>query len=133
MLMPVTRPDSTDAPRLQALQLRALMAIEGFVGCAVADRRTGQLMVGESHDRAVDLSRTARILADTLRANQEAAIALGCLEPLQELVLCAGSDQYVVRPLAPVTELFIFARLDHAHANLTLARAKLAEAQHALD
>jgi hypothetical protein len=132
MLMQLAPRDPDDSPRSQALQLRSLMAIEGFVGCAVADLRTGHLMVGESHERGFDLSRAARILADTLRANQEASIALGCLEPLEEIVLCAGEDQYVARPLAPATNLFIFAKLDHTHANLTLARMKLAEAQHAL-
>jgi predicted regulator of Ras-like GTPase activity (Roadblock/LC7/MglB family) len=122
----------SDSPRSRALQLRSLMAVEGFVGCAIADLRSGALMVGESHERGFDLPRAARILADTMRANQEASVALGCLEPLEEIVLCAGEDQFVARPLAPATNLFIFAKLDHAHANLTLARMKLAEAQFAL-
>ncbi len=126
------RRDTSDSTRTQALVLRALMAIEGFVGCAVADLRSGQLMVGESHERGLDLAHTARVLADALRAQQDTARALDCTAPVEEVVMCAGDDQYVIRPLASPTHLFVFAKLDHVRANLTLARMKLAEAQHAM-
>jgi hypothetical protein len=126
------RLDAAESFRTQALLLRSLMAIEGFVGCAVADLRSGQLIVGESHERGLNLPHTGRILADALRSQLDAARALGCIEPVEEVVMCAGADQYVMRPLAAPTHQFIFAKLDHSRANLTLARMKLAEAQHAL-
>lgn len=126
------RPDAADSFRAQALVLRNLMTIEGFAGCAIADLRSGQLLVGESHERGLDLPRAGRVLADALRAQLDAARALGCAEAVEEVVMCAGADQYVMRPLFVSTHQFIFAKLDHARANLTLARVKLAEAQHAL-
>ena len=81
--MLIERKDSFDSSRTHALVLRGLMSIEGFVGCAVADMRSGQLLVGESHERGLDLARTAAVLADTLRAQQDAALALGCTAPVE--------------------------------------------------
>lgn len=134
MHMLLERQDTAESFRAQALLLRSLMAIEGFVGCAVADLRSGQLIVGESHERGLGLAHTGRILAEALRAQLDAARALGCIEPVEEVVMCAGADQYVMRPLFNPAHphQFIFAKLDHARANLTLARMKLADAQHTL-
>lgn len=125
-------PENAEADRLRALQLRALMSTEGFIGCAVADVDSGALLVGESHERGVDLALAARVLAQSLRVQQHAAQAMGCHTPVEEIVLCAGTDQYVVRPLTARKHQFIFAKLHHAYANLTLARLRLAQAQGAL-
>ena len=132
MHMLTERQDTAESGRAQALLLRGLMTIEGFVGCAIADLRSGQLIVGESHERGLGLAHTGRILAEALRVQLDAARALGCIEPVEEVVMCAGTDQYVMRPLGVPSHQFIFAKLDHARANLTLARMKLAEAQHTL-
>ncbi len=123
------RDEASEAARAVARQLRQLMETAGFVGCAVAEVQTGQLIAGESHDAQVDLARAAAALAPCLRAQQHALAGMGCELPTEEIVVCAGQDQYVIRPLAARPNLFVFARLHRAYANLTLARLKIAEAE----
>lgn len=127
------RDEGAEEARAVARQLRLLMSTAGFVGCAVADVQTGLLVAGESHEAGVDLAHTAAAIAPTLRAQQHAAQTMGLLVPVEEVIVCAGSDQHVVRPLLSKPNLFLFARLNRAYANLTLARLKIAEAQRALD
>ena len=123
------RDEAAEAARMVARQLRQLMEGAGFIGCAVAEVQTGHLVAGEFHDGRVDLARAATALATALRAQQHGAQAMGCAAPVEEVVFCAGQDQYVIRPLESRPNLFLFARLHRAFANLTLARLKVAEAQ----
>jgi hypothetical protein len=114
-------------------QLRQLMGTSGLLGAAVADASTGQLIAGESHRADIDLAHASLVLAPVVRAHVQAYDELGHNPPLEEIITVAGPVQFVVRPLIaqrPGQGLwFMFAQLDRAHANLSLARLKVAEAQ----
>jgi predicted regulator of Ras-like GTPase activity (Roadblock/LC7/MglB family) len=127
------REAAAEEMRAVARQLRDLMGTAGVVGCAVARIDDGFLVAGESHEAGVDLAQAARALAPVLQAHQTAAAAMGEIDKVEEVIVSAGSEQHVLRPLDKRPNLFIFARLQRTYANLTLARLKVAEAQRHLD
>jgi hypothetical protein len=125
--------EAIEEARAIGRQLRQLMGTSGLMGAAVADVGTGQLIAGESHRADIDLAHASQVLAPLVRAHVQAFDELGRQASLEEFVTVAGQVQFVVRPLAakrPGNGLwFMFAQLDRAHANLSLARLKVAEAQ----
>lgn len=127
------RIEAVEEARAIGRQLRQLMGTAGIVGAAVADAQTGLLVAGESHRAEVDLARAAAALAVTVRAHHHANEALGHARPVEEIIVTAAAHQYVVRPLPSRGAMFMFALLDRAHSNLTLARLKVSEAQRNLD
>jgi hypothetical protein len=129
----VERMEAAEEARAIGRQLRQLMHTAGVVGCAVADVNTTLLVAGESHEPTVNLPRAAAALAPTILAHQQAALAMKATAPVEEIIVCVGPHQYVVRPLQRRSNLFMFAQLDRANSNLTLARLQVAEAQRNLD
>jgi hypothetical protein len=129
----VERLEAAEEARAIGRQLRQLMHTAGVVGCAVADVNTTLLVAGESHEPTVNLPRAAAALAPTILAHQQAALAMKATAPVEEIIICVGAHQYVVRPLLRRSHLFMFAQLDRANSNLTLARLQVAEAQRNLD
>ncbi len=129
----LTRMQVLEQGRIMGRELRNLMGTPGILGCAVAECQSGTLVVGESHDASLDLRQVSAALASTLRGHQDGWQRLDGAAPLDEIVLCAGTDQFVVRPGKRLPEFFLFAKIDPARSNLTLARLKIADAHRALD
>lgn len=125
----VERLEAAEEARAIGRQLRQLMDTAGIMGAAVANAATGLLVAGESHDRGVDLAQAAAALAPAMQAHQQSNQILGNASAVEEVIVSAGSRQFVMRPLPRRADLFLLAQLDRSHSNLTLARLKVAEAQ----
>ncbi|MDH3210164.1 MAG: hypothetical protein OEL91_07280 [Burkholderiaceae bacterium] len=107
--------------------LSEMGSVPGLLGCAVVDYASGQVLAQHvQHDRPVDLDRAASVSAQVLRSQRLASINLGLLEPVEEILTCAGWRHHVLRTIPQHPELFLFALLDKQHADLALARHKLA-------
>lgn len=129
----VERIEAAEEARAIGRQLRQLMDTAGIMGAAVADSNTGLLVAGESHERGVNLAEAAAALAPAMQAHQRSNETLCNPRDVEEVIVSAGSRQFVMRPLLRRGTLFLLAQLDRGHSNLTLARLKVAEAQRNLD
>lgn len=126
-------------------QLRGLAGDDGVLGVGLVDVETGALLAAETRRPELalaafapsasnsattpELGVAAAALAHALRAQQEAAQVMGLTAPVEEVMVCAGAFQSIVRRLSRRPDLCLVALLDRQHANLALARFKLVEAQ----
>jgi hypothetical protein len=113
--------------------LAGMLALEGLLGCAVADAGSGLVLARESRDGPpFDLDLAAATAAQVLRAHRQAARSMGLAEPVDEIITSAGTRQQIIRGLAHRPELFLLALFDKRHANLALARFQMMEVERQL-
>ena len=113
--------------------LLGLLANEGVIACALVDAGSGLALAREVRDAStIDIDLVAAAATQVLRAHRLAARQSGFADPVDEIIVNAGSRQQLLRMVARHPGLFLCAVLDAGRSNLALTRYKLLEAEHAL-
>ena len=116
-----------------ASALLGLLANEGVIACALVDAGSGLALAREVRDASsIDVDRVAAAATQLLRAHRLAARQSGFADPVDEIIVNAGSRQQLLRMVARHPGLFLCAVLDAGRSNLALTRYKLLEAEHTL-
>lgn len=124
--------DPLDLQRASAVLLDLLLH-EGVIGCALVDAGSGLPVVRQVRDTpALDIDRVAAAATQVLRTHRVAARESGFAEPVEEIMVCAGSRQQLIRLLPGRPGLFVCAVIDSQRGNLALTRYKLLEVERAL-
>jgi hypothetical protein len=131
---PEVRPLPTALNLEQAASaLRGLLANEGVIACALVDAGSGLALAREVRDASsIDIDLVAAAATQLLRAHRLAARQSGFADPVDEIIVNAGSRQQLLRMVARHPGLFLCAVLDAGRSNLALTRYKLLEAEHTL-
>ena len=124
--------DPLDLQRASAVLLDLLLQ-EGVIGCALVDAGSGLPLVRQVRDSPVlDIDRVAAAATQVLRSHRVAARESGFTEPVEEIMVSAGSRQQLLRLLPERPGLFVCAVIDSRRGNLALTRYKLIEVRRAL-
>ena len=131
---PEVRPLPTALNLEQAASaLLGLLANEGVIACALVDAGSGLVLAREVRDASsIDVDIVAAAATQLLRAHRLAARQSGFADPVDEIIVNAGSRQQLLRMVARHPGLFLCAVLDAGRSNLALTRYKLLEAEHTL-
>jgi hypothetical protein len=131
--VPLRASAALDIERARRVLARIAAQTDGLLACALVDSASGLVLTQERRDEAsLDVDLAAAACAQALRAQRLAARSLGLIEPVDELLLSAGTRQVAVRVLARHAHLFAFALLDKHRTNLALARLRLQELEKSL-
>jgi len=110
--------------------LAPMLLLDGMLGCAVVDGRTGLVLARElREDQPVDIELAAATASQMLRHQRQSSRDMGLSEPIDEIITSAGPRHQVVRTLPRHPELFMLALLDKHRTNLALARFQLIEVE----
>ena len=110
--------------------LLPLARSEGLLACGIVDLDNGDLLASQQRDEPpVDLNALAEAMCAARLAHQ--AVAAGEAAP-EELLVTTGARQTLLRRLPGAVPLGFVAVLDRRHANLTLLRFKLLDAERIL-
>jgi hypothetical protein len=114
--------------------LGGLLALQGLIGCVLADITTGLVLAREVPNNAdpIDLDLAAAASAQMLIAQRYAARSMGLLQPIDEVVTTAGPRQQLLRVLPRHPELFLMVLFDKHRTNLALARFQVRDLERAL-
>ncbi len=124
--------EGLDAQRA-AEGLRGLIAAnDGVLGCGVVDEDGVVIAIEQREQLELSLSDAASACTQLLRAQRQAARAMGLPEPMDEAILGAGGRQQVLRPLARHPGTFLFALIDRGETNLALVRYRMREIEREL-
>ena len=121
-------------PSRAALALAPLLALEGLLGCAIADAGTGLVIARELTDDALpfDFDLAAAASAQLFRAHRAAARDTALGDPIDEVIATGGGRQLLMRNIGAHPGLFLVAVLDRQRSNLALARFRLADVDRSL-
>lgn len=125
----------TWSPDLDAAQrsMNELMKLDGVVMCALVECLTNQALV--SGGNAQDVERAAPAAADIMRSHRRSLRQLGHWrpnDPVDEILVTAGSRYHVLRALNEHPDYFVLCVLDKLRCNLATTRFRIMEAQQAL-
>jgi hypothetical protein len=124
--------DVGDSAR-QRNALAGMLRLEGLVACAIAEVSSGSIHTRELvGDPDVDLDLSAATCSQALQAMQMRTRNMGLSEPLDELIVSAGSRHLLVRTMPRHPDLFVLALLEKHRSNLALARFQLMDVERAL-
>lgn len=123
-------PATLDRQRVEAA-LQTFIAGDGMLACAIIDAGSGEA-IAQAAREAIDVGLVAAAATQLLRAHRAAARQIGFADPVEEVVVSAGSRQQLLRLLRRHPGLFACAVLDANRGNLALARYKLLEFERAL-
>ena len=128
------------APGRQAIQPRRALAVldeltvlDGLIFVALVDGNTG--LVRASPARGPDIDRAALAASEIWKTHRRTLRQLGHArpgEPLEEILVTAGSRYHILRTLRAQPDLFILAVLDKLRSNLAMTRYRIMEAQQVL-
>ena len=110
--------------------LATLMAIDGAMGCFIADYSSG--MVLAKAGSGVNLDVAAAGNTEVIRAKMKTMAALGIRETIEDILITLGTQYHIIRPMAAKQGLFLYIVLDKSKSNLAMARFKLLDAEKAL-
>ena len=110
--------------------LATLMAIDGAMGCFIADYSSG--MVLAKAGAGVNLDVAAAGNTEVIRAKMKTMVALGIREAIEDILITLGTQYHIIRPMAAKQGLFLYIVLDKSKSNLAMARFKLLDAEKAL-
>ena len=110
--------------------LATLMAIDGAMGCFIADYSSG--MVLAKAGSGVNLDVAAAGNTEVIRAKMKTMVALGIREAIEDILITLGTQYHIIRPMAAKQGLFLYIVLDKSKSNLAMARFKLLDAEKAL-
>ncbi len=107
------------------IALKDAMAIEGALGVALVDARSGMALGTLGATAGLDLGLAAAGSTDLVRAQQRVMEILGLHgETLEDILTTLTTQYHLIRPLAGTggQGLFLCLVLDRARANLAMAR-----------
>jgi len=120
-------------PARAAAVLQELMLLDGLIFAALVDINTGLVIASEGRGPVVD--RAAAAAAEVLTVHRRTLRQMGHWrpnDPVDEVLVTAGSRYHILRTLQAHPDLFILAVLDKLRSNLAMTRFRIMEAQQAL-
>jgi hypothetical protein len=130
-------PDTTPASLPELLRteclLQDLMQVDGLIYVAIADVRRGNVFAGSGY--GPDIDRAVQAGSDILRAHRDSLRSLGHWkpnEPVEEILVTAGTRYHILRVLPAHPEYFLLAVLDKLRSNLAITRFRVMETIQAL-
>jgi hypothetical protein len=132
---PAATPASSDLPELRRTEalIQDLMQVDGLIYVAIADVRRGNVFAGSGY--GPDIDRAAQAGSDILRAHRDSLRSLGHWkpnEPVEEILVTAGTRYHILRVLPAHPEYFLLAVLDKLRSNLAITRFRVMETIQAL-
>lgn len=124
------RPPDTD--RANAI-LHELMLLDGLIFAALVDSVSGAVVTSEG--RGPDIDRAAAAATEVMQVHRRTLRQMGHWrpnEPVDEILVTAGSRYHILRTLQAHPDFFILAVLDKLRSNLAMTRFRIMEAQQAL-
>ncbi|MEO8298152.1 MAG: hypothetical protein ABI574_10145 [Burkholderiales bacterium] len=116
-----------------AAVLQELMLLDGLIFAALVDASDGQVVASEG--RGPDIDRAAVAAAEILRTHRRTLRQMGHWrpnDPVDEVLVTAGSRYHILRTLQAHPDHFILAVLDKLRSNLAITRFRIMEAQQVL-
>jgi hypothetical protein len=120
-------------PRRALAVLDELTVLDGLIFVALVDGQSG--LVQASPARGPDIDRAALAAAEIWKTHRRTLRQLGHSrpgDPLEEILVTAGSRYHILRTLRAHPDLFILAVLDKLRSNLAMTRYRIMEAQQVL-
>jgi CheY-like chemotaxis protein len=109
--------------------LRAAMEIEGALGVALVDTRSGEAL-GKEGGATLDVALAAAGNAQVLEAERRHLEGLGIPDPIEDILITLEDQYHLIRPLTGArAHLFLYLVIDRRAGNLGLARLKLVRAE----
>ena len=118
--------------RAQSL-MEDLMQVDGLIYVTIADIQHGQ--VYSSSGSGPDIDRAAQAGCGILKSHRDSLRALGhwkANEPVEEVLVTAGTRYHLLRVLPAHPDFFMLAVLDKLRSNLAITRFRVMEAIQAL-
>lgn len=113
--------------------LHELMLLDGLIFAALVNINTGAVVASEG--RGPDIDRAAAAAAEVLQVHRRTLRQMGhwrSNDPVDEVLVTAGSRYHILRTLQAHPDLFILAVLDKLRSNLAMTRFRIMEAQQVL-
>lgn len=114
----------------------AAMKIDGAIGVAIVDERTGDVVIQIGGRGELSLGLATTINSKLVRANTEMTHESAALNQMVDILVTFDTQYHIIRPIVcdqKPTGLFFFLALDQKQANLGMARHKIAEIERGLD
>ncbi|WP_211360251.1 hypothetical protein [Actinocorallia herbida] len=106
------------------------MAIDGALGAALVDYKTGRSLGSLGGGPALDLDVAAAHNAEVVRAKLRAIQALRLDDVIEDILISLGRQYHLIRLFeGNVGSLFLYVALDRDRANLGLARYGLRQVE----
>lgn len=110
-----------------------LAALDGLIYIALVNGNTGQVITCPAH--GPDIDRAAMAASEIWKTHRRTLRQMGHSrpgDPLEEILVTAGSRYHILRTLRAHPDLFILAVLDKLRSNLAMTRYRIMEAQQVL-
>jgi predicted regulator of Ras-like GTPase activity (Roadblock/LC7/MglB family) len=120
-------------PERATVILHELMLLDGLIFAALVDANTGLVVTSEG--RGPDIDRAAAAATEVIRVHRRTLRQMGHWrpnEPVDEILVTAGSRYHILRTLQAHPDFFILAVLDKLRSNLAMTRFRIMEAQQVL-
>jgi hypothetical protein len=133
LITPETTPASLPELLRTECLLQDLMQVDGLIYVAIADVRRGNVFAGSGY--GPDIDRAVQAGSDILRAHRDSLRSLGHWkpnEPVEEILVTAGTRYHILRVLPAHPEYFLLAVLDKLRSNLAITRFRVMETIQAL-
>jgi hypothetical protein len=111
--------------------LEEAMTIEGAMGVALADFKSGMLL--GSAGAGLNLEVAAAGNSEVLRSKLKVMSNLGLKDKIEDILITLGNQYHLMRPLGKTSNLFMYLVLNKTQANLAMGRHKLAELENKLE
>ena len=113
--------------------LASLLKLDGLLGCALVEATSGLVLAHETRDpESLDMELAAASCAQVLASHRSAALTMGLVDPIDEVITTAGSRHVLIRALQRHADLVLVALLEKNRTNLALARFQLLEVERSL-
>lgn len=113
--------------------LDELTVLDGLIFVALVNGQTGAIAASPS--RGPDIDRAALAASEIWKTHRRTLRQMGHArpgEPLEEILVTAGSRYHILRTLRAHPDLFILGVLDKLRSNLAMTRYRIMEAQQVL-
>lgn len=104
--------------------LQAAMQIEGAIGVALVDYKSG-MCLGKEGGGALNMDVAAAGNTEVVRAKMKAAQSLKLKDTIEDILITLTTQYHLIRPLSSGQSLFLYLALNKSSANLAMARFKL--------
>ena len=112
--------------------LDEVMKIDGALGTALVDWRSGMCLGIAGGGGAIDLKKAAAGNTEVVRAKLKVMTELGLKDRIEDILITLGEQIHILRPLAKYNNLFLYVAFHKAKCNLAMARYKLEEIENQL-
>jgi DNA-binding response OmpR family regulator len=107
--------------------LESVMRIDGAIGVAVVDHRTGLTLAMRGGNSALNIEVAAIANTEVVRAELRTIQRLGLGDRIEDILITLAGQYHLIRILERHPHLFVYLALSRAQANLAMARLKLME------